>query len=62
MLAPECLAGLACGPGWYGGLVMASTQAPFRRARPRPIRLRRFSAAVRRLSQALFWSVRGSGA
>ena len=33
---------------------VARTQAPLRRPRPRPGRLRRFTAAVRRLSQALF--------
>jgi hypothetical protein len=36
---------------WPAGQV-ASAQALSRRARPRPVRLRRFSAAVRRLSQA----------
>jgi len=39
-------------PGLLAGQVI-STQAPSRRARPRPFRLRRFNAAVRRLSQAL---------
>lgn len=33
--------------------VVASAQAPSRRVRPRPMRLRRLSAAVRRFSQAL---------
>ena len=37
---------------WPGQV--ASTQAPSRRARPLPVRLRRLSAAVRRLSQAWF--------
>jgi Glyoxalase/Bleomycin resistance protein/Dioxygenase superfamily len=36
---------------------VARTQVPSRRARPRPMRLRRFNAAVRRLSQALFLTV-----
>ena len=45
----------ACRPA--AGLIpsqVASTQAPSRRVRPLPSRLRRFSAAVRRLSQAWF--------
>ena len=33
---------------------VASTQAPPCQVRPRPIKVRRFSAAVRRLSQAWF--------
>ena len=43
-------------PGWLPGQV-ARTQAPSRRVRPLPSRLRRFSAAVRRLSQAWFLAV-----
>ena len=47
-----CRAGLALGLGQ-----VTSTQAPSWRARPRPARLRRFNAAVRRLSQAWFLAV-----
>src|SRR5260370_32371881 len=36
---------------------VASAQAPSRRASPLPVRLRRLSAAVRRLSQAWFFAV-----
>jgi len=46
---------------WWPPGQVASTQALSRRARHRPIRLRRFNAAVRRLSQALFLAVRGRG-
>ena len=52
---PE-LAVRACRAGWPAGQV-ASAQAPSRRARPLPIRLRRLRAAVRRLSQASFLAV-----
>ena len=48
--------GLPCLAALLAGQV-ASTQAPSRRVRPLPSRLRRFSAAVRRLSQALFLAV-----
>jgi len=54
------LAALCAGPGGSApGLaalalqVAASVQVPSRRVRPRLMRLRRFRAAVRRLSQAL---------
>jgi hypothetical protein len=51
--------------GWGGGKgrypVRAGGQgtihAPSWRFRPRPMRLRRFRAAVRSFSQALFWAV-----
>jgi hypothetical protein len=47
------------GQGWSLGSVrlagqVASTQAPSVRVRPRPRRVRRLTAAVRRLSQAWF--------
>ena len=47
------------GAGWRaepvaGAGQVASTQAPPCQVRPRPIKVRRFSAAVRRLSQAWF--------
>ena len=52
---PRRRAGVAAGRfGARPGRGQASTQMPFRRIMPRPMRLRRFKAAVRRLSQALF--------
>ena len=49
-VALPCLPALAAGQA-------ASTQVPSPRVRPLPSRLRRFSAAVRRLSQAWFLAV-----
>ena len=51
------LAGLAVVAGGAAVGQVTSTQAPSQRARPWLSRLRRFTAAVRRLSQALFLAV-----
>ncbi len=53
---PSRRVGLPCLPALLAGQV-ASTQVPSRRVRPLPGRLRRLSAAVRRLSQAWFLAV-----